>query len=170
MSRLMTKQTKWHVPRFIRVREMSGKFNFFSRSGNCQGIFWSVRETWNIVRISGNFTFQSCKSLDVWAWWLGVHFMLNFWHQYCQVNLNLCQGNVREFCSILWVGTLMCAHRRLRSAWATVFAVCLKKAWVLSYPLSGQRRLSSDWADGQADLSLCWAHSHFVGFVMRWLK
>ena len=27
----------------------------------------------------------------------------------------------------------------------------------------------SDWADAQADLSLRWAHSHFVGFVMRWL-
>ena len=24
----------------------------------------------------------------------------------------------------------------------------------------------SDWADAQADLSLCWAHTHFVGFVM----
>ena len=23
------------------------------------------------------------------------------------------------------------------------------------------------WADAQADLSLCWAHSHIVGFVMR---
>ena len=23
-----------------------------------------------------------------------------------------------------------------------------------------------DWADAQADLSLRWAHSHFVGFVM----
>ena len=33
-----------------------------------------------------------------------------------------------------------------------VFAVHMKKAWVLSY--------------AQADLSLCWAHSHFVGFVM----
>ena len=28
----------------------------------------------------------------------------------------------------------------------------------------------SDWADAQADLSLHWAHSYFVGFVMRWLK
>ena len=36
-----------------------------------------------------------------------------------------------------------------------VFAVRMKKAWVLSYPLSAQRRLWSDWA-----------HSHFVGFVM----
>ena len=27
-----------------RVRETSGKFNFFSRSGNCQGILQNVRE------------------------------------------------------------------------------------------------------------------------------
>ena len=51
-----------------------------------------------------------------------------------------------------------------------VFAVRMKKAWVLSYPLNAQRRLWSDWADAQADLSLRWAHSHFVGFVMRRLK
>ena len=50
-----------------------------------------------------------------------------------------------------------------------VFAVCRKKAWVLSYPLSAQRRLWSDWADAQADLSLRWAHTHFVGFVISWL-
>ena len=47
-----------------------------------------------------------------------------------------------------------------------VFAFCTKKAWVLSYPLSAQRRLWSDWADAQADLSLRWAHSHYVGFIM----
>ena len=39
-----------------------------------------------------------------------------------------------------------------------VFVVRMKKAWVLSYPLSAQQRLSSDWADDQADLSLCWMH------------
>ena len=50
------------------------------------------------------------------------------------------------------------------------FAVRMKKGWVLSYPLSAQRRLWSDWADAQADLSLRWAHSHIVGFVMRWLE
>ena len=27
----------------------------------------------------------------------------------------------------------------------------------------------SDWADAQADPSLCWAHTHFVGFVMSQL-
>ena len=50
-----------------------------------------------------------------------------------------------------------------------VFAVRMKKPWVLSYPLSAQRRLWSDWADAQADLSLCWAHTHFVCFVMSQL-
>ena len=48
-----------------------------------------------------------------------------------------------------------------------VFAVRMKKALVLSYPLSAQRRFWPDWADAQADLSLRWAHSHFVGFDMR---
>ena len=52
----------------------------------------------------------------------------------------------------------------------SVFAVRMKKAWVLSYPLSAQRRRWSGWADAQADLSLRWAQNHFVGFVMRRLK
>ena len=51
-----------------------------------------------------------------------------------------------------------------------VFTVRRKKAWVLSYPLSAQRSLWSDWADVQADLSLRWAHSHFVGFDTMRLK
>ena len=51
----------------------------------------------------------------------------------------------------------------------SVFAVRMKKAWVVFYPLSAQRRLWLDRADAQADLSLHWAHSNFVGFVMRWL-
>ena len=53
----------------------------------------------------------------------------------------------------------------IRPVWS-VFAVRIKKAWVFSYPFSAQRRLWSDWADAQDDLSLRWAHSHFVGFVM----
>ena len=48
-----------------------------------------------------------------------------------------------------------------------VFAVRIMKDRVLSCPLSAQWRPWSDWADTQADLSLHWAHSHFVGFVMR---
>ena len=51
-----------------------------------------------------------------------------------------------------------------------VFSVRMKKTWILSYPLNTQRRLWSDWADAQADLSLRWAHTHFVGFVMSQLS
>ena len=69
---------------------------------------------------------------------------------------------------------------RHRPSLITVFAVRMKKPWVLSFTSSAQRRLWSDWAQAdcalskdsdwaQADLSLCWAHSHFVGFVIRWL-
>ena len=46
-----------------------------------------------------------------------------------------------------------------------VFAVRMKKPWILSYPLSALRRLWLDWAT--ADLSLHWAHMvHFGGFVV----
>ena len=48
-----------------------------------------------------------------------------------------------------------------------VFAVRMKKTWVLSYPFSAQRRLWSDWADL---ICLRWAHTYFVGFFMSWLK
>ena len=45
-----------------------------------------------------------------------------------------------------------------------VFAVRMKTAWILRYPLSAQRRLWSDWADAQADRSLRWAHMPFCWF------
>ena len=57
----------------------------------------------------------------------------------------------------------------IRPVWSRVFAVHMKKAWVFSYSLSAQWSLWSDCVDAQADLSLCWAHRHFVGFVKRWL-
>ena len=40
----------------------------------------------------------------------------------------------------------------------------LKEPRGLSYPLSGQRRLWSDWADAQADLSFRWAYMPFCWF------
>ena len=44
--------------------------------------------------------------------------------------------------------------------------------WVAKDPsfLHADSKDWSDWADAQADLSLRWAHSHFVGFVMRRLN
>ena len=49
----------------------------------------------------------------------------------------------------------------------------MKKALVLSYPLSAQRRLirlGRCPGSAQSDLSLRLAHTHFVGFVMSWLN
>ena len=45
-----------------------------------------------------------------------------------------------------------------------VFAVRMKKTRVLSYPLSAQRRLWSDWADAQADLRPRWVHMPLYWF------
>ena len=44
--------------------------------------------------------------------------------------------------------------------------------WVAKDPsfLHADSKDWSDWPDAQADLSLRWAHSHFIGFVMRRLK
>ena len=54
----------------------------------------------------------------------------------------------------------------VRPAKTQIFAVRMKKHWVLRYTLSAQRIFWPDWADAQADLSLRLAHNHFVGFVM----
>ena len=64
---------------------------------------------------------------------------------------------------------MACAPRKtqkslgIRPVWS-VFAVRMKKAWVLTYPLSAYRRLWSDWVDAQADLSLRWAQRSFCWF------
>ena len=59
----------------------------------------------------------------------------------------------------------LCAQRRLRSVWSESSLSAWRKLGSLA-----QRRLWSDWEDTQADLSLRWAHTHFVGFVMSRLK
>ena len=67
----------------------------------------------------------------------------------------------------------ICAKRRLRSAWASAqsdqSSLCVQ--WVAKDPrfLHADSEDWSDWADAQADLSLRWAHTHFVGFVLRQL-
>ena len=57
----------------------------------------------------------------------------------------------------------------IRPVWSEFSLSAWRKPGVLSYPLSAQWRLWSDWAAAQVDLSLRWAHSHFVGFVMSQL-
>ena len=40
------------------------------------------------------------------------------------------------------------------------------KTWVLGYPNSAQRRLWSDWADAQTDLSLHWPHRSVILLIL----
>ena len=58
----------------------------------------------------------------------------------------------------------------VRPVWSESSLSAWRKLGFLSYPLSTQWRLWSDWAGAQADLSPHWAHTHFVGFVMWWLN
>ena len=57
----------------------------------------------------------------------------------------------------------------IRPVWSEYSLSARRKLDLISYALSAKRRLWSNWAVAQADLSLRWAHSHFVGFVVRWL-
>ena len=59
----------------------------------------------------------------------------------------------------------MCAQPRLKSAWASC------PVWSES-SLSAWRKfgsLATHWVHSE-DSDLTWAYSHFVGFVMKWLK
>ena len=51
-----------------------------------------------------------------------------------------------------------------------VFAVHLMCSYGPKLSSCGQRILWSDWVDAHADLSLRWAHTHCVGFVMSRLN
>ena len=65
----------------------------------------------------------------------------------------------------------LCAQRRLRSAWAFAqsdqSSLCAQ--WVAKDLGFLHADSEKDWANAQADRSLRWAHSHFVGFVTRLL-
>ena len=52
----------------------------------------------------------------------------------------------------------------------TQISLGIRPVWSVFAEPCRQRRLWSDWADAQADRSLRWAHTHFVGFVMSRLS
>ena len=84
--------------------------------------------------------------------------MLTKWAETCQNQQNDCASSKDS------------DQPRYPPSLIRVFAVRMRKSWVLSYPRNALRRLWSDCAHAQADLSLRRAHTHFVGFVMSWLK
>ena len=119
------------------------------------------RELWKIHERIGLFVCElSCR----WLVTVGQLVCRRFFFFFLWVNF--CLWVVCRSVVCWWVVVLPSDQPRHPPSLIRVFTVCMKKAWVLSYPFSAQRRLWSDSADAQADLSLRWAHSHFVGFVM----
>ena len=137
-------------------------------------ILWNVEQKWNYTRL------RRQKAIRVWidiiTYLCKVHDeVFSGWH--LKINRKCRPSHAKDNWAASWQNIQNeCAPSEDSDqpghppSLIRVFAVRMKKAWVLSYPLSAQRRLWSDWADAQADLSLRWAHSHFVGFVMRWLN
>ena len=54
----------------------------------------------------------------------------------------------------------------IRPVWSESSLSARRKLGSIATHWAQQRRRWSNWADAQADLSLRWVHTHFVGFVM----
>ena len=112
---------------------------------------------------------RNCLPLS--KWWIMLKLCMNSLKQFSII----CKMQQQDKWAASWQNQQCCCAPSEDSAQhghppslIRVFAVRMKKAWVLSYPLSAQRR--SDWKDAQADLSLSWAPTRFVCFVVMRLK
>ena len=83
-----------------------------------------------------------------------ISYVAVYWHYLSQHMTKPTKWHVRPANTQIDLG--------IRLVWSE--SVRMKKALVLSYPLNAQRRLWSDWADAQADLSLRLAHMPFCRF------
>ena len=102
----------------------------------------------------------------LWCRWEKLLPVVSFFLPLVLLPLVQFSGQRQEFLPMVH-SCLWCCNTGHPPSLIRVFAVYMKKASVLSYALSAQRRLWSDWADGQAYLSCRGVHSHFVGFVVR---
>ena len=191
MSRLMTKPTKWHVrpektqiSLDIRPVRSESSLSVWRKLGSLVMHWAQSEESDQFGRMSRLiWAFAGRTVILLVLSWGGSHryeCKLNdfnpanpFNHENTRVNIIITALHNIE----IWAAT--CQNQQNECAPSEdsdqpghppslirVFAVCMKKHWVLSYPLSAQRMLWSDWADAQADLSIRWAHTHFVSFDM----
>ena len=128
-------------------------FFFFLRY--CNILFWNKHQNWKLYN--------------------SVYFSKSYIHLHSLQMSHIMRKPVLAICSIipilaksklsrLWLVSVV-EQAGLSLTWSqtpkTGFLVTLKYGLCLLR----KRRLWSDWADVQADPSLHWAHSHFVGFV-----
>ena len=115
---------------------------------------------------------NSLLQVDLWPYifprwqpqWLGLR-MLVTWN---------CEDYVWKNCSVLYHNNTKYHNYLSRNMTKPTKWVCAQRRLNVrsmgsegpKLSLCGQRRLWSDWADAQADLSLRWAHAHFIDFVI----
>ena len=172
LSRLMTKPTKLHV-RPAKTHISLGIRPVWSESLLCAQ--WVAKDpsflhadsedsdqTGRMPRLIWVFAGRTCHFVGfvtrrlISVFWLQKfkHVLLRFWKA---VNILMSRDMTKPT-------KCVCAQRRLWSECPGWSESSLSTQWVakdLSF-----LRLWSDWVVAQADLSLRWTHSHFVGFVM----
>ena len=141
-AQVKTDQTGW-MPRLIRV--FPGRIGHFV-------VRWIVKDRRKKLSYpKGSESMKSSLWLHTWTFFLATIWATSWQNQQNDCVLSEDSDQPGHLPSLI-----------------RVFTVHMKKAWTLSYPLSVQWRLI--WVDAQADPSLCWAHSHIVGFVMKRLN
>ena len=144
----MAKTTKWHG--IVRL----------AKTQNSLCICESDQSLLGSVRVVKDSRASICNQQRLWSECgnaqadMGLH---------CG-HMSFCCGSNNKWAEAWKTNKMTCAPSLLR-----VFVVCLKKPWVLSYPLSAQQRLWSHWVNAPADLNHRWAHIILVGFVVLWL-
>ena len=162
----MTRQTKWSICPAKTRSDQPGNLPSLIRA-----FAFHLKKPW-VIRPQSDQSL-CCPPEEALGSWLSLEWRLIRQGRCTQVTLLvlLCSGSNW----IIWAATWLnwqssCAPSQDSDqpghppSVIRVFAVHMKKAWVLSYQLSAQWRLWSDWADAQADLSLCWAHTLFFWF------
>ena len=83
--------------------------------------------------------------------------------------MSLCFLNTRHLSRDMTKPTIDCAPNKLRSVWTSAQSdQSSLSTWRKLGSFAAHGAHSKDWTDVQL-LCLCWAHTHFVGFVMSWL-
>ena len=182
----MTKPTKWYVrPEKTQIR-LGGWFNSYVFVPNTSFLSYNTTRWWFVIRNKCHICAASWQNQQN-----GMCIQRRLRSDWADDLIVMYLFQIQVFCPIILPGDglsseisvtfapphdktnkMVCASREDSDqpghppSLIKVFAVRMKKPWVLSYPMSAHRILWSDWIDAQADLSLRWAHS-LVGFVMR---
>ena len=160
MSKCLVQKTPYNLNRSFQESKIppQGYRSLLSNS-----ILWNKRKqrcvTESVTPVLLNVYLKFCiRKFD-----FNSHFseFINFTSHSCHWNnINF---HMEAFCQNICFFTVTVRPAKTQISLIRVFAVHMKKAWVLTDPLSGQRRLWSDWADAQSDQSLRCLYEESLG-------